>query len=215
MTSEKQGANEDVSALIPSVQTPSQPDETALAQEAQIAQQVSSGDKNALIALYEKHIDLVFRYFYSKTRNGTEAEDLTSETFTQAIEALMKGRYVWQGKPIRAWLFGIANNVWQERNRRLSNLPQIENMDDLSESVALTTQGADIPDTLVQKEEQAALWGLVNKLPLAEQQVLIMRHVYGLPYSEIARRIKRGEHASKQLHYRALAKLKHLMQGVD
>jgi RNA polymerase sigma-70 factor (ECF subfamily) len=215
MTPDKSRANEDIQALIPSAESPGQFNEVVLALEAKTVQQVSQGDKNALITLYENHIDRVYRYLYSKVGNVAEAKDLTTETFTQAIEALMNGQYVWQGKPIGTWLFTIANDVLQERDHRLNNLPHLENIDSLLESVEPITQKTTISDTLIQKEEKGALWDLVKQLPLVEQEVLIMRHVYGLPYSEIARRLQRGEHASKQLHYRALTKLKRLVQSID
>jgi RNA polymerase sigma factor (sigma-70 family) len=203
--------NKDLSALTP----PMDLDEASLTREAWIIQQVRRGDKNAVITLYESHIDWVYRLVYSQVGNIAEAEALTTETFTQAIEALMNGQYPAQAKSFSAYVSAIANDILQERKRRLNNLPGIENVSQLLGPVEPDARKVAIPDTPVQKEEQAALWNLVKKLPVAEQQVLIMRHVYKLPYSEIARRLKRGEHASKQLHHRALTKLKRLVQGID
>jgi RNA polymerase sigma-70 factor (ECF subfamily) len=214
MTSEKSRTNEEIQASVPAADLANLNEDT-LEQEAIIVQQVSQGDQDALITLYENHIDRVYQYFYSKVGNVTEAEDLTSKTFTQAIDALMDGQYAWQGKPIGAWLFTIANNVLQERNQNLNNLLYIENIDNLLEPIQPITQETIVPKAAIQRDGQAILWELVKKLPLVEQQILIMRHVYSLPYSEIARRIKRGEHATKQLQYRALTKLKRMIQNID
>jgi RNA polymerase sigma-70 factor (ECF subfamily) len=186
---------------------PIQPD------EAETVQRASQGDKDALITLYENNVDRVYRHIYKKVGNIAEAQDLTSETFIRAIEAIMRGQYVWQGKPFGAWLFGITNRILKERRRKLNGLPLIENLDTLLESFEPMSQEMDIPDALVQKEEQTALWSLVEQLPLVQQQILIMRHAYGLSYSEIATRLKRSESACKQLHYRALTKLKRLVSN--
>jgi RNA polymerase sigma factor (sigma-70 family) len=181
--------------------------------EAVLVRQASQGNKDALIALYENYIGRIYRYFYTNVGNIAEAEDLTSELFIRAVEALMRGKYIWQDKPFGAWLFGIARYMLKERWRKLNGLPLIENLDTLPEVFEPASQEMDIPDALVQKEEQTALWELVNQLPSAEQQVLIMRYAYSLPYSEISTRLKRSESACKQLNYRALAKLKRLAQN--
>lgn len=186
---------------------------SAIRSEVELVQRVSQGDKGALITLYESYVDRIYHHFYSKVGNIAEAQDLTSDLFIRAVEALMRGQYVWQDKPFGAWLFGIARYMLMERRRGLNNLPLIENLDALPEVFEPVSQEMNIPDTLVQKEEQTALWDLVKQLSLAEQQVLIMRYVYNLPYSQIAKRLKRGERACKQLHYRALTKLKHLAQN--
>jgi RNA polymerase sigma-70 factor, ECF subfamily len=179
--------------------------------EAEIIRRAMQGDKDALTMLYENHVDRVYRHFYAKIGNIAEAQDMTSETFIRAIEAMMRGKYVSQGKPFGAWLFAIAGHVLQERWRKLSGLPLIENLDTLLETFEPVSQDLDIPDALIQKEEQTALWTIAKKLSFAEQQVLIMRHVYNLPYNEVARRLARSQSACKQLHYRALNRLRRLL----
>src|SRR5450432_3284990 len=161
--------------------------------EAVLVRQASQGNKDALIALYENYIGRIYRYFYTNVGNIAGAEDLTSELFIRAVEALMRGKYIWRDKPFGAWLFGIARYMLKERWRKLNGLPLIENLDTLPEVFEPASQEMDIPDALVQKEEQTALWELVNQLPSAEQQVLIMRYAYSLPYSEISTRLKRSE----------------------
>jgi RNA polymerase sigma-70 factor (ECF subfamily) len=181
--------------------------------EAEIVLRVSQGDRDALVVLYENNIDHIYRYFYKKVGNIAEAQDLTSELFIRAIEAIMREQYVWQDKPFGAWLFGIARYMLKERRRKLNSLPLIETLDTLLGVFEPVSQETELSDALVQKEEQTALWDLVRQLSSAEQQVLIMRYAYGLPYSEISMRLKRSESACKQLHYRALTRLKHLAQN--
>lgn len=205
------GENNDMPALTP----PTEFDEASLAREEWIIQQVRQGDKNAIITLYESYIDWVYRLFYSEVGNIAEAEALTTEIFTQVMEAVMKGEYTPQGKPFNSYLSAITNDALQERKRRLSNLPGIKHMGSLLRAIDSDTQKTASLNVPVQKEEQAALWNLVKKLPLNEQQVLIMRHAYKLPNSETARRLKLSERASRHLYERALANLKRMVHEID
>jgi RNA polymerase sigma factor (sigma-70 family) len=85
-------------------------------------------------------------------------------------------------------------------------------LDDLLEHNEPLSEEEDILRTIEQKEDIDALWKLVRTLPDTEQSILTMRHIDGLPYTEIARELKRSVNACKQLHYRALTSLKHKAQ---
>jgi RNA polymerase sigma-70 factor (ECF subfamily) len=183
-------------------------DEVQLAEEAELVQRVKQGDSVALAKLYELYIDQIYRYIYSWVHNVYEAQTLTSETFTRAIEALSRGRYTWKDKRFGAWLYGIAGNILHERDRKLKNGPVTEELDHALERHELVSPEPDALDALVQREEQVALWQLIKELALEEQQVLILRHVYDLPYADIAQVLGRSENACKQFHYRVLRKLK-------
>lgn len=198
---------EETESLTTKSVSPSPLDEVQQAQEEEWAQRACQGDQDALIKLYERNIDRVYRYFYSRVSNVSEAEELTSETFTRAIEALTRGHYGWRGAPFGAWLIGIGAHVLQERYRELKHTQLTEGLDDLEYRISPSVE-RDVLDIIVDREDRDALWQLVRELPVVEQQVLIMRHAYNLSYAEIAGRLQRSEVACKQLHYRALTKLK-------
>jgi len=189
--------------------------EVWLTEEAELVRRASQGDTVALVKLYENYLDLIYHYIFSWTNNVYEAQALTSETFTRAIEALSRGRYTWQNKSFGAWLYGIATKILLERSRKLKNAPATEQLDQVLESHELVSQEPNALDALVQKEEQAALWQLIKELAVEEQRILIMRHVYDLPYADIAQLLGRSESACKQLHYRVLRKLKLKAQETD
>lgn len=184
-------------------------DETRLAEEAARVRRASQGDQDALIEIYKQSFDALYGYFRKRVRSKSEAEALTSETFTRAIEGLLRGQYTWQGKPFRSWLFGIAARVLKEHRREFDNASGIDSLDNLLGHNEPLSEEEDVPGTVVQQEESDALWRLVRELPDTEQSILIMRHVDDLSYAEIAQYLKRSVNACKQLHYRALANLKH------
>lgn len=184
-----------------------------LAEETELAQRVSQGDPIALTQLYENYVGRVYGYFFRRARDKSEAESLTSETFTRAIQALAQDRYMWQGKPFGAWLFGIANKVMMEQRRELQKEATTESINVLPEREELESEAESPLDSIIQAEENNALWQLVATLPPVEQELLTMRYVYGLPYAEIAERLGRTENAVKQLHYRAIRDLRDIVSN--
>jgi RNA polymerase sigma factor (sigma-70 family) len=77
--------------------------------------------------LFELHFDAV--YAYLARRVGPDlARDLASETFTRAFAA--RKRYDARQGEVRAWLFGIANNLlrrhYRDEERRLRALARLE-----------------------------------------------------------------------------------------
>ncbi|MFL5655194.1 MAG: RNA polymerase sigma factor [Ktedonobacteraceae bacterium] len=201
------GHTQETKSLTTKPLSPRPLDEVNLVQEEEWTQRASQGDQDAFIKLYERYIGRVYDYFFNRVSNVSEAEVLTSETFTRAIGALTRGRYVWRGAPFGAWLLSIGMHVLQERNRELKKASVTEGLDDPEHGLSSRIQG-DVLDIIVEREERDALWQLVGELPIVEQRVLIMRHKDNLSYAEIASLLQRSEAACKQLHYRALTKLR-------
>src|SRR5512146_915126 len=75
-------------------------------------------DCEAFAELYRRHVTRVYRYHLVHTGNVSDAEDLTSQTFMAALEAL--GSYRAAGS-FAAWLMGIAMRkrlmFFRSRNR--------------------------------------------------------------------------------------------------
>lgn len=189
--------------------------EVQVAEEAGMVQRAMEGDESAFTALYEACLDSVYRYIYRRVESVFEAESLTSETFTRAVDLLAKGHYESQGKPFTAWLIGIAFKILQERYRVLKSTPVLEDLNDILERNELVSGEDDILESIVQQEEYDALWQLVGELPVMDRSVIILRHVYGLSYAQIAERLGSSEHACKQRHYRALKQLRLKAQEAD
>ena len=82
----------------------------------------SSAPKGVMAAafgqLYEAHYQAILNYLFHRTLNLAVAEDLTSNTFLNALRGLPKYRHK---AAFRAWLYQIASNElrmhWRERKR--------------------------------------------------------------------------------------------------
>src|SRR6478609_5654109 len=68
-----------------------------------------TGDADAFGTLYDRYLDLVYRYIYFRVGSHPLAEDLTSETFLRALRRIAD--FTWQGRDFGAWLVTIARNL--------------------------------------------------------------------------------------------------------
>ena len=62
---------------------------------AALVELAQGGDADAFGLLYERYVDLVYRYIYVRVGSRHLAEDLTSETFIRALRRI--DSFSWQG----------------------------------------------------------------------------------------------------------------------
>jgi RNA polymerase sigma-70 factor, ECF subfamily len=154
--------------------------------------------------LYELNFERVYAYIVKRVQDRAETEDLTSETFHQALANLK--RFEWRGIPFAAWLFRIAANLiadrWQRSGREVKDETQIE---------LAQASGAEIQEV----ERRATLFRLVDTLPAEQKRVVVLRFVEEKSIKEVASEIRKTEGAVKQLQFRALSTLRARMEGAD
>lgn len=73
--------------------------------DARLAQQART-DPQAFAELYRRHVRSIYRYQLAHTGDVKDAEDLTSQTFMAALEAIRSFRGT---GPYITWLIGIAS----------------------------------------------------------------------------------------------------------
>ena len=81
-------------------------------------------DSQAFGELYERYVDRVYSYVYSRVQNVEDAEDLTARIFYRALDRL--DGYEDRGLPFGAWLFRIAHNLvanWHRDQGRRTFVP--------------------------------------------------------------------------------------------
>jgi RNA polymerase sigma-70 factor (ECF subfamily) len=168
--------------------------------------------------LYERHLDAVFSYVSHRVPNHAEAEDITLETFTAAMDALR--RFRGDSGPL-AWLLGIARQKTAEAARRRQRrqrreLPEVELSEHERETLGLLL-GADIQhlpeDAAPRKEAQGVMRQLLDGLPEPQREALLLQVEQDLPIREIARVLGRTEAATNSLLQRGRAAI--FRQGRD
>src|SRR4029450_11140113 len=66
-------------------------------------------DQDAFGQLYDRYVDVVFRFVLFRVGDRPLAEDLTSETFLRALRRISSVSY--QGRDVGAWFVTIARNL--------------------------------------------------------------------------------------------------------
>jgi len=173
-----------------------------LERENELARLIQAGDEIALVEVYERFLQPVYSYFYRQTSNELQAEDLTSATFLQALQGFHASVTLTIG--CGPWLFGIAQSLLSAWRTDTLPVPLT--------TAELETRGQHVLDEILAQEQLYLLWHLVDRLPLACQQVLILRYKDDLSYMEIALQMKSTVNKCKTLHGQAMKKLRDIVR---
>jgi len=134
-----------------------------------------------------------------------DAEDISQEVFIRAWNAI--GRYKITGAPFSAWLISIAHNLIVDHYRASRRLVSLEDSE-----ASRQTDDETNPEAMTEASlKRDYVRGAILKLKGERQQVVLMRFIDGLSYSEIARALKKSEGAVRVIQYRALNDLRHLL----
>ena len=156
----------------------------------------AQNDPAAFAPLYERYVNAIYRYAYRRVGNHAEAEEVTWQTFKQAIAALPG--FEWSGPPFGVWLFTIAANVIAQR-ARTSGLEIA--VDEMATNVAQDAAGN-------------RLEAAVRQLPLDQQRAIVLRFSRGLKSREIGQAIGQSEGAAKRLIHQALTSLLAALESI-
>jgi RNA polymerase sigma-70 factor, ECF subfamily len=192
-----------VERLEPSGQAAEDIDSNRLLASAQ------SGDSGAFAVVYMRYFDRLYRFLRLALRDRYEAEDATQQVFVTAWEKL-SSYTIDREHPFRAWLFGIARYevLHRYRKHRLTDVTEPEQIsrqldDELSRAGSGTRQSrfqAAMLDVLSDRDFVA----LIGHLPLLQRQILILRYLADLRFSEIADLVHHTPASVRQAHHRAL-----------
>lgn len=155
-------------------------------------------DPAAFAPLYRRYVTPIYRYLYSRLGNVADAEDLTAQVFTEALEGLHHYR---ERGNFAGWLFTIARHKVSDHYRR--QRPHVP----LNEALDSPTESVDPLAHVVQEEALRRLAVLVAQLDEKQQELLRLRFAGGLTHGEIGRIVGRSEAAIKMAVHRLLRRL--------
>jgi len=153
--------------------------------------------------IYTLWITKVYQYTYARVGNPNDAEDLTSQIFLKAYEAFP--RYKHRGH-FAAWLFSIARNEIKMfyRGRKAAEVTL-----DFAE---LKIPGQDMLNSVVNSNEIRHLNQEIGKLSAEEQELIYLRYVAEMKFSDMALVFKRKEDTVKKSLYRLQNRLQNIME---
>jgi RNA polymerase sigma-70 factor, ECF subfamily len=159
-------------------------------------------DTSAFGLLYERNVDLVFRFVRGRGATEDEATEITAVTFERALRSI--DRYRPRGAGVRAWLLRIARNAAVDAIRSRRRDTPIQAMDISSEP-----RDGSTPETeALHREEVRHVRQLLTALPIEQREAIVLRYGGGLSVREIGHVIGKREEATRKLLSRALVRLK-------
>ena len=146
-----------------------------------------------LDAIYRQHANTVFRFLMAKTGSADLSEELTQETFFQAVSSIQR----YDGScQISTWLCGIAKNVLlahykKERHENVS----LEEIPEPSVSSA--------EDTVLNDANQEIVLTVIHKLPEPGREIMYLRLLGGLSFKQIGGIFAQSDTWARVMYYRA------------
>ncbi|HAF61108.1 MAG TPA: hypothetical protein DCK95_02145 [Anaerolineaceae bacterium] len=160
--------------------------------------QAAKQNPEAFGKIYHRYVHSVYKYFYNRTWNQNEAEDLTAQTFLAVLEGLQK--YHDNGY-FSAWLFSIARRKAADHFRIKAKQPFVEFNDDIPAD-------SDFLNDIIQSERLTKIAHLFNDLPEKDKEIIRLRYVADLSFAEIGRTLHRNEGTIKKTLYRIVNRMK-------
>jgi RNA polymerase sigma-70 factor, ECF subfamily len=171
------------------------------------------GDMRAFGDLYDRYVDVVFRYVLFRVGDRNLAEDVTSETFVRALRRISTVSY--QGRDVGAWFVTIARNLVLDHVKSSRYRLEVTTAE-IAETPAGVAAAAGGPEhEVLTAATNAELMGCVARLNADQQECITLRFLQGLSVAETAVIMGRNEGAIKALQHRAVRRLAQLMPEVE
>lgn len=165
------------------------------------------GDGEAFGKLYDRYVDMVFRFIYFRVNDRALAEDFTSETFLRALRRISTIRY--QGRDIGAWFITIARNIVLDHLKSARHRLELTTADTLEAKEQVSSTEEAVLDAL----QSERLMQAVAQLGDEQRECVMLRFIHGLSVSETAGVMGKNDGAIKALQHRAVRKLADLVGG--
>lgn len=148
----------------------------------------------SLEEIYKLYSRKVFLFLLSKTNNEQLAEELTQETFFQAIQCIDR----FEGSSsVLTWLCGIAKNVWLKYLRKHQELSIIEDaILEIEDKKLIEVQW-----------EQKEILQLIHSMNEPMREVMYLRLISNLSFSEIGEIIGKSENWTRVTFFRGKQKI--------
>jgi RNA polymerase sigma-70 factor, ECF subfamily len=131
-----------------------------------------------------EHLDALYGFAMSLTRNQTEAEDLVQETYLRAVRAFGQ---LMPDSNLKSWMFAIMRNLRLNQLRHARVGPDFIELDSEEENNGYKDETTRNPyEVYVSKLERQEVRAAIESLPLVYREVVLLRDIEGFSYQEIA-----------------------------
>lgn len=148
--------------------------------------------------IYRQHAQTVYKFLLAQCKDPSLAEELTQETFYQAIRSI--DRFDGSCK-ISVWLCQIAKHLWyQHLRKKKRETPMPDDLPDLPAPSA--------EEGLLQQEGRLKLLKQIHALPELQREVVYLRAFGNLSFREIGDVLGKTETWARVTFYRGKEQLR-------
>lgn len=181
-----------------------------------MAGRARSGDRQALVELYERHKAGLLGFLVKTCGNRQQAEDVFQEVWMKVMRAI-DGHDPTRSS-FRAWLYRIARNAAIDSHRRevTRRGPELDAPagEDGATMIDFVRSSAPGPDAEAEQAEVVdAVQSAIDRLSERRRAAVLLRHQQGLSYPEIAVVLGVPEGTAKTLTHRGILALRHELAG--
>lgn len=165
-----------------------------------------AASREAFAELWRAHHDTVFAYVYYRVRDHATAEDITSETFTRAMQhaaTFVEPR----GAGMIGWLITIARNLIADLRKSSRYRREFPSGGMFDGDLVVDGPEGDVLGRL----QGAAVRAAISQLNPQQRACIEARYMHGLTVAETAQVLGKNESAVKTLTYRATRTLGRLI----
>lgn len=151
------------------------------ATDARLVERVLEGDIQAYELLVRRYEDALYNFCYRLSRRREAAEELAQDAFVKAYKSLHRFD---SSRKFSTWLFAIANNAAIDRWRAAGAEPVP--FDELSPAAEPAGSIGEPEREVLGRELGESLEAALVRLPYNYRAALVLRHIEGLSYAELA-----------------------------
>jgi RNA polymerase sigma-70 factor (ECF subfamily) len=194
-----------VSDVLPAGTPDADPTDTEQVAVWELVRRAQAGDAEGFGQLYDRYVDVVFRFVYHRVGDRATAEDFTSETFVRALRRIDSLSF--QGRDVGAWLVTIARNIVLDHVKSSRYRLEVATAD--MRDADRATDGPE--DAVLQSLTNAELLAGVAQLSDEQRECVVLRFLQGLSVAETAAAMGKKDGAVKALQHRAVRRLATLL----
>ncbi len=144
-----------------------------------------NGNEAAFNLLVDRYHSKVFTTIFLIVKDQDVAEDLLQDVFVKVLHILNSDKYNEEGK-FQPWVMRIAHNLAIDHFRKAKRYPTIllEDGSNLFNSLSFAEDSSE--EQRIKEETLAFVRNLIDELPEAQKEVVIMRHYLDMSFQEIA-----------------------------
>ena len=168
-----------------------------------LADKARAGDRSAFEKLYDEFSMKVFYFIRQNVGADDAAEDITSETFTAAIENIHTLR---KGESFVGWLYSIA---YKKCADHIKNISRRESLDEEQLEGSKLNEPILLPDDYaVNRETKAQLKEIIDSLPADMRAAVIMYYYDEMTIPEVSAALETNDNNTRQKLFQARKKIK-------